>query len=260
MIDKKHVAENVLEVIRRAGELLNELAGSGFTVDFKRRADMVTSVDKAVEDYIVQRLQTAFPKFSLFSEEAGLLEAENTDYLWLIDPLDGTTNFVHGFPYYCISIALTCRGEVVLGAVNDVTRGEIFHAIQGEGAFLNGRRISVSQTANLRDSLVVTAFANGDHPANEANMRHFTRAMKVCQAVRRTGSAALDLSYVACGRLDAYVQKGINSYDIAAGCLILQEAGGKISSLDGQTFSLTLGEVMATNGLIHSDMEALTLN
>jgi len=260
VIDQKNVAEVVLDVIKGAGEFLCELSQSNFTVDFKSKTDMVTSADKAVEDYIVSRLQAEFPSFSVFSEEVGLLKADNTDFLWLIDPIDGTTNFVHGFLHYCVSIALTHHGTVILGAVNDPTRGEIFHALQGEGAYLNGSRISVSDTVSLSESLVVTGFTNADHPDNAANMRHFTRAVQACQAVRRTGSAALDLSNVACGRLDGYLQKGIDSYDIAAGCLIVKEAGGKVSNLDGHTFSLTSGEILATNGLIHAEMQRLTLD
>lgn len=248
------ICDVVMTIIKGAGELLRNQTSSDFSVTFKSKADMVTSVDKAIEGYIVERLQAAFADFPIFSEEVGLLESSNTDYLWVIDPLDGTTNFVHGFPYYCISIALTHKEKVIFGAVNDVPGGAIFHATRGGGAFVNGTRIRVSSTSYLADSLIVTGFAAGDQPDNEANMLHFTNAIKACQAVRRTGSAALDLCNVACGRLDAYVQKRINAYDIAAGSIIVEEAGGKVTNLDGKAGSLHSGEILASNGLIHEEM------
>lgn len=255
MLDKRQILNVLLKIISEAGEILiRESEKSRLEINFKAKADMVTNADRAVESHIVQRLKTEFPCLPIFSEEMGLIRADNSDYLWIVDPLDGTTNFVHGFPFFSTSIALTYRDEPIVGAVHDATRNETFYAVKDEGAYLDGEQIRVSKTSNLSESLIVTGFANGSHPENSLNLHHFKNALESCQAVRRTGSAALDICYVSCGRLDAYVQKRINSYDIAAGCIILLEAGGKVSSLDGRAFSLFSGELLASNGQIHSEL------
>lgn len=255
VLDKKKTLNVLLEIIKESGVILaSESKKSCLEINFKAKADMVTNADKTVEDYIIQRLTTEFPCFSIFSEEVGLIKSDNSDFLWIIDPLDGTTNFVHGYPFFSTSIALMYKDELIVGAVHDVSRNETFYATKGGGAYLNGEQIKVSKITNLSESLIVTGFANGSHPENIANLRHFKNALENCQAVRRTGSAALDMCYVSCGRLDAYVQKRINAYDIAAGCIILTEAGGKISSLDGRTSSLFSGEILASNGNIHSEL------
>jgi myo-inositol-1(or 4)-monophosphatase len=190
----------------------------------------------------------------LLAEEGGALAPGASPYQWIIDPLDGTTNFAHGFPFYAVSIGLEYAGNCVLGVVLDPVRNELFTAELGTGAFLNGERIRVSETEKFDQALLVTGFAYDirDDPNN--NLDHFTRLSLRAQGVRRTGSAALNLCYVAAGRFDGFWEVKLNPWDMAAGCVILREAEGLVTSFAKDTFSIYGQELVATNGLIHDEM------
>ncbi|NLJ75592.1 MAG: inositol monophosphatase [Firmicutes bacterium] len=251
------IQRRVEEIIRGAGDILLEKLASGFTIEHKGRVDLVTDADRAAEAYITKELQRDFPAFSILGEEEGLSGRPDAEYLWLIDPLDGTTNFAHGFPYFSVSIALTHHREVVFGAVYDPSTKTLFTAGKDQGAFMNGEPISVSEITNLENSLLVTGFPYDVSTTKDDNIAEYAKALKATQGVLRTGSAALDLCNVACGRLDAYWEKGIDAYDIAAGSLIVTEAGGRLSAVDGGPFDLYDHQVLASNGLIHDELVQL---
>ena len=248
------IQKRVEEIIQEAGNILLQTMTAGFTIEHKGRVDLVTDADRAAEAFITNELQRDFPEFSILGEEQGLSGRRDAEYLWLIDPLDGTTNFAHGFPYFSVSMALTHHNVIVLGAVYDPSTKTLFTAAKDEGAFMNGKPISVSRIANLEDSLLVTGFY--DVSTTKDNITEYAKAHKT-QGVLRTGSAALDLCNVACGRLDAYWEKGIDAYDIAAGALIVMEAGGTLSAVNGEPFDLYDHEILASNGLIHHELVQL---
>ncbi|HET6369571.1 MAG TPA: inositol monophosphatase family protein, partial [Nitrospiria bacterium] len=187
------------------------------------------------------------------------LSGGNSPYRWIIDPLDGTTNYAHGFPCFCVSIGLEHEGNVLLGVVYDPIRSELFYAERGKGATLNGRRIRVSSTFSLSRSLLVTGFAYDIRISQENNIDHFTRFSMRSQGVRRTGSAALDLCYVASGRFDGFWEMKLHPWDVAAGSLIVKEAGGEISTFSGDPFYIDSKEILATNGKIHREMIAVLI-
>ncbi|MFQ5953337.1 MAG: inositol monophosphatase family protein [Candidatus Omnitrophota bacterium] len=216
------------------------------------RADLVTDVDKKCEEIITTRIKTEFPTHSILAEESGEY-AREAEYRWIIDPLDGTTNYAHCFPIYCISIGIQSEDVIKFGVVYDPTRDELFTAEEKKGAFLNGSPIKVSSIESLQDSLVVTGFAY-NMEGKIANLDHFTKMLRSAQAVRRLGSAAMDLCYVACGRLDGFWELGLNPWDTAAGQLIVKEAGGKITTLKGDSFDIYKKEIAASNGFIHEEM------
>ena len=251
------IQKRVEEIIQEAGSILLEKMRAGFTIEHKGRVDLVTDADRAAEAFITKELQRDFPEFSILGEEQGLSGRRDAEYLWLIDPLDGTTNFAHGFPYFSVSIALTHHNEIILGAVYDPSTKTLFTAEKNEGAFMNGQPISVSKIANLQDSLLVTGFPYDVSTTKDDNIAEYAKALKNTQGVLRTGSAALDLCNVACGRLDAYWEKGIDAYDIAAGALIVKEAGGTLSAVNGGSFDLYDHQILASNGLIHNELVQL---
>lgn len=243
-----------IEAARAAGMILLDKAQAGFHVEYKAAVNLVTDADRAAERSIVSAIRRSFPNHRLLAEEGGAVAPGASHYRWIIDPLDGTTNFAHGFPFYCVSVGLEYAGTCVLGVVLDPVRNELFTAERGGGAFLNGTRIRVSKTEQLDQALLVTGFAYDirDNPDN--NLDHFTRLSLHAQGVRRTGSAALDLCYVAAGRFDGFWEVKLNPWDMAAGFVIVQEAGGLITSFAKNTFSIYGQQLVATNGLIHDDM------
>jgi len=221
----------------RAGALLRNGYEQPILIQHKGEADLVTEIDHASEALILETLRAQFPDHSINAEESGHLEG-SSEHTWYVDPLDGTINYAHGIPFFCVSIAYAYHGQLTLGAVYDPLRDELFCAERGRGAWLNKKPIQVSHPASLIDSLLVTGFANIAHrtPLSEVhtdNMDNFKRFMLATQGVRRLGSAALDLAYVACGRLDGYWEYGIHSWDIAAGALLVESAGGKVTSING---------------------------
>jgi myo-inositol-1(or 4)-monophosphatase len=219
------------DMARGAGEILRAGYGQNHTIQHKGRIDLVTEYDKRSEAYLVGQLHARFPGHTIFAEESGKTEGR-ADSIWYIDPLDGTTNYAHGFPAFAVSIAYMHAGVVRLGAIYDPLRDELFSAELERGAQLNGEPIHVSEPLDLLNSLLVTGFAYDDWVIH-TNLEHFTRFSKLCQGVRRIGSAALDLAYIAAGRLDGYWEIALQPWDSAAGGLIAREAGAIVSAIDG---------------------------
>jgi myo-inositol-1(or 4)-monophosphatase len=242
------------DAAKAAALILLDKARDGFLVEYKAAVNLVTDADRAVEDCIVSAIHRSFPDHRVLAEEGGALGTNSSPYQWIIDPLDGTTNFAHGFPFYSISIGLEYAGACVLGVVLDPVRNELFTAEDGTGAFLNGMKIRVSRTEKLDQSLLVTGFAYDIRDNSDNNLDHFVRLSLHAQGVRRTGSAALDLCYVAAGRFDGFWEVKLNPWDMAAGFVILKEAGGIATSFAKDTFSIYGQQLVATNGLIHDEL------
>jgi myo-inositol-1(or 4)-monophosphatase len=232
---------------RRAGSVINRaaLAGGGFEVRAKRANDFVTEVDKASEAAIIEIVRKAFPAHAILAEESGATDAGQDEFRWIIDPLDGTTNFIHGFPQYCVSIAVEHRGALEHGVIYDPVRDELFTASKGRGAFLNDRRIRVSKCSKLGEALVGTGFPFKELSRADLYLKQLRAVMERSSGVRRAGAAALDLAYVACARLDAFWELGLAPWDMAAGVLLIQEAGGLVTDLQGDQGFMTSGDVCA---------------
>jgi myo-inositol-1(or 4)-monophosphatase len=256
-----HVAEGIA---RQAGALLRGFYEKGVAAEYKGDVDLVTEADRASEALVVQRLKAAFPTHGIYGEE-GTRDHLDAEYRWYVDPLDGTTNFAHGFPAFCVVLGLEHRppglaadadGEIIAGVTYDPLRDEMFVAEKGRGAWLNGRPIKVSKTKILAESLTATGFPS--HKRHRSPNIHFYQQMTLrSHGVRRAGSAALDLAYVACGRLDGFWEFNLNPWDTSSGVLLVQEAGGTITHFDGGPFTLDSHEVLATNGLIAGEMQHL---
>ena len=248
--------EAALEAARSAGDVLREGFGSRHRVRYKGEVDIVTETDERSEEVIKDTLLGAYPSYGMLAEEGGETTGED-DACWIVDPLDGTTNYAHGLPTFAVSIALEKAGDVVLGVVHDPMRGETFVAERGRGARLNDESVGVSETDELVRALVVTGFPY-DREEVPAALDLFGRLSMRTQSMRRLGSAALDLCYVAAGRLDAYYERGGYAWDFAAGSLILEEAGGKLSDYEGRPFEIRGKEVVASNGPLHSRLIEFT--
>lgn len=245
-----------IEAAQESGQLQLASLGRVKQLRFKGEINLVTEVDKRCEAAIVRRIRRFFPEHDFLTEESGVLQRfkRKSDYRWIIDPLDGTTNYAHSYPLFCTSIALEHRGQVVVGVVYEPNRKELFYSIRGGGAFLNRRRIKVSRIARLKRALLATGFAYDVHQAMNNNLNHFRNFIKTSQAVRRDGVAATDLCYVACGRFDGFWELRLMPWDVAAGMLVLEEAGGRVSLFDGSRFDIYGKEIMASNGKIHRPM------
>ena len=244
---------------RKAGSVINRasLDGAGLEVRSKHQNDFVTRVDTAAEEAILDVVRKAYPDHAILAEESGAAEGR-AEYQWIIDPLDGTTNFIHGFPQYCVSIAIRRRDELAHGVVYDPNRNELFTASKGSGAYLNDRRIRVSKCLRLGDALVGTGFPFREGARIDLYSNQLKDIMQKCAGVRRAGAAALDLAYVACGRLDAFWELGLSPWDMAAGALLIQEAGGLVADLSGESGFLESGEVAcATPKIFPTLLEAL---
>jgi len=231
---------------RRAGSIINRaaLGGGGLQIRSKRANDFVTQVDGAAEEAVMEIVRKAYPEHGFIAEESGE-STPDAEYLWIIDPLDGTTNFIHGFPQYCVSVAVQHRGALVHGVVYDPSRNELFTASKGRGAFLNDRRIRVSKCQRLDDALVGTGFPFKELSRLELYTRQLQVFMSKSSGVRRAGAAALDLAYVACGRLDAFWELGLSKWDMAAGVLLITEAGGLVADPSGEQNFMSTGDVCA---------------
>ena len=231
-------------VINRASMDLGQI-----TVTEKKRNDYVTEIDQAADRAIVDVLIKAYPTHAVLAEESGASENLNdeSEFVWVIDPLDGTTNFIHGFPQYCVSIALQHRGVTTQAVIFDPNRNDQFVASRGEGAFLNDKRIRVSKCDKMADTLIGTGFPFRNLDKLDEYMQMFKLVTEKCQGLRRPGSAALDLAYVAAGRLDGFFEKGLSSWDMAAGALLITEAGGIIGDFTGEQTYLEKGDVIAGN-------------
>ncbi len=240
-----------MAIVRRAGEI--QLAGqaSGFRIDKKGEIDLVTEVDVACERMCRSVLGERFPDHDILAEELGAGEPSGSRWRWVFDPLDGTTNYAHGLPIYCSSLALEVDGDVEVGAIYDPSRQELFTAQRGGGAFLNGRRLQVSGTGALIDALLVTGFPYDMHRQTADLVGLFASFLGQARAVRRLGSAALDLCYVAAGRFDGFWEQHLRPWDVAAGALIVREAAGIVTGMDGTPFDSTAGHLLASNGSLH---------
>ena len=240
-------------IAREAGALLLNCFQQKLKIEYKGDADLVTAADRASEALIRERIAKQFPSHDVLGEEQGLND-RGGEYRWYVDPLDGTTNFAHGYPVFCVSLALERRsgpeGKRIAAVVYDPSRDELFSAEHGKGARLNGEPIHVSKIANLRECLVATGFPSHKRHKNP-NIYFYHQITLRTHGVRRAGSAALDLCNVACGRFDGFWEFNLNPWDTAAGVLIVEEAGGKASRFDGSPFAIDSRETLASNGLVH---------
>jgi myo-inositol-1(or 4)-monophosphatase len=245
----KDFVPGMSEIAREAGALLMGFFQQHVKVEYKGDADLVTIADRKSEILIRERIRARWPGHDILGEEQGLVDT-GSEYRWYVDPLDGTTNFAHGFPVFCVSLGLEHKNRLVAGVVYDPTRDELFAAERGSGAYLNQQRIQVSNIANLSESLVATGFPSHKRHKNP-NIHFYHQITLRTHGVRRAGSAALDLCCVASGRFDAFWEFNLNPWDTVAGVLIIEEAGGKVSDFKGGPFQLNSRETLASNGLLH---------
>jgi len=236
-----------------AGKILLENQTKKKKIGYKGEINLVTEVDYLSERAILKMISKRFPEHSILTEESKRKD-RNSAYLWIIDPLDGTTNYAHDFPVYCVSIALQKDGETILGAVYNPVLGELFSVEKERGVFLNGERISVSKTNRLSESLLATGFPYDIRTSKENNLNYFNRFALKARAIRRAGSAALDLCYLAMGRFDGFWELKLSPWDTAAGVLMVTEAGGKVSDFSGDKFDIFSSQLLVTNGKIHNQM------
>jgi myo-inositol-1(or 4)-monophosphatase len=237
-----------------AGEILRDNWRVPKTIDYKGAIDLVTSTDRDSERKIIEVIRQSFPDHSLLAEEEIDIQNAPSEYRWIVDPLDGTTNFAHGYPQFCVSIALERSGRVIFGLVYDPIRDERFEAALGRGATLNDEAMRVSTVSELDKALLATGFPYDRRDFADFYLGYFKEFMIRCQGLRRAGSAALDLCYVACGRFDGFWELKLKPWDIAAGALIVAEAGGRLSDFSGEPFSINGRETLASNRLIHEEM------
>ncbi len=243
-----------IETAREAGQILLERFGRKINISLKGDINLVTEADLASEKHIIEKIRSHYPKHSILAEESGeaIIESDSA-WKWVIDPLDGTTNYAHGYPCFCVTLALEHRGEIVVGVTFDPTRDELFAAEKGVGAMLNNKPIRVSETEELKDALLVTGFPY-DARERENFARHFTGFTHKARGIRRDGSAAIDMAYVACGRFDGFWEEGLHAWDVAAGVLLIEESGGRVSYYDDSKFSIYKPPICASNGRIHTEM------
>lgn len=252
------------EIALEAGALLRSFFERGVATEYKGDVDLVTEADRASEKLIVERIAARFPSHGIFGEE-GSRHGLDSEYRWYVDPLDGTTNFAHSFPVFCVSMGLEHRppglpadadGELIAGVIYDPTRDELFAAQKGEGAWMNGRSIQASRTEHLGEALLGTGFPSRKRHSSP-NVHFYQEFTLRSHGVRRAGSAALDLAYIACGRIDGFWEFNLNPWDTAAGALLVMEAGGVITSFDGSPFRLNSREVLATNAHLNEELVRL---
>jgi myo-inositol-1(or 4)-monophosphatase len=245
--------ETAVEIAREAGALVANYLERRVPFETKGEFDLVTAADRASEKLIVERLRSHFPTHAIVAEEGGGVDSAS-EYCWFVDPLDGTTNFAHSFPFFNVTLGLAQAGEVIAGVVFDPVRQELFTAERGSGAYLNNRRIHVSSAPRISSSLASTGFPSRKRHHN-INIHFYYQLAMASHGVRRTGSAALDLAYVAAGRLDFFWEFGLKPWDMAAGTLLVQEAGGRISDMQGAAHSLTQSDhLLADNALLHDEI------
>lgn len=251
-----------IEAARAAGAIQRERLGKVRQIDYKSAFNLVTDVDKAAEALIIETITAAFPDDSFLAEESGVTAGNakkqgkngSKNRRWIIDPLDGTTNYAHSYPFFCVSIALEENDQVMVGVVYNAVAEELFLAERGQGATLNGEKIKVSSHDELGGSLLATGFPPDTVSNINNNMESFRTLTNLCHGVRRDGSAALDLAFVASGRIDGFWERKLSPWDIAAGALIVEEAGGKVTNLENGTLDMSSGHILATNSRIHSQI------
>jgi myo-inositol-1(or 4)-monophosphatase len=244
--------ETAVEIAREAGALLTTYFERRIPFELKGEHDLVTEADRASERLVVERLTTYFPSHAIVAEEGGGHES-SSGYRWYVDPLDGTTNFAHSYPCFNVTLALEAEGELIAGVIFDPLRNELFASERGSGAYLNNRRIRVSATQRLGDALLSTGFPSRKRHLN-LNIHFYHQIAMLTHGVRRCGSAAIDLAYVACGRLDGFWEFGLNPWDMAAGRLLVAEAGGRYSGMRGEPHELRSPDLLVDNSLIHDEI------
>ena len=246
-----------VQMARDAGRILIDRQGRSLQVSSKGDINLVTEADLAAEKFIIERIRSYYPRHAILAEESGASNGTESvatnEWKWIIDPLDGTTNYAHGYPCFCVSIAVERAGKLEIGVVYDPVRNEMFAAERGQGATLNERAIRVSDVDDLNSAMLCTGFPY-DVRERPDFARHFTSFTMRAQAVRRDGSAALDLACVACGRFDGFWEDGLNPWDTAAGLLLIEEAGGQVTDYKGAALDIYTPEVLASNGLVHEAM------
>lgn len=247
--------ETAVEIAREASALLRDFSHRHVGFELKGEHDLVTAADRASESLIVKRLQERYPSHTIVAEEGGGQEG-SSDFRWYVDPLDGTTNFAHGFPQFNVTLALEQAGELIAGVIADPMREETFTAERGAGAFLNGRPIHVSQVGRLAEALASSGFPSRRRH-KDVNVHFFYQLSMLTHGVRRPGAAALDLAYVACGRLDVFWEFSLHPWDVAAGILLIREAGGVCTDMRGAALDLRSPHILADNGLVHEETVAL---
>lgn len=248
--------EAAVEAAHLAGSYQRHRFASALDIDMKGDKNLVTEVDRESERLIVSHLNSFFPDYNVIAEE-GHYPQGNSPFCWIIDPLDGTTNYAHGFPWFCVSIGLEVAGEIVAGVIYNPVHDELFTAISGGGAFLDGRRLHVSSRSPLHNTLLGTGFPYDCASDPDNNFADFINFQKAARGIRRAGAAALDLAYVAAGRLDGFWELKLKPWDVAAGVLMVREAGGVVSSFDGSNYDIYTHRIVASNGLIHDEMTTL---
>ncbi len=254
-MELKNVCQNVVEIARSAGAYIVKEAPklSEGDIEHKGIHNFVTHVDKNAEKQIVDALKEIIPHAGFIAEE-GTMAEDDSSIKWIVDPLDGTTNFIHGLPCFSVSIALMKNNEVILGVVYEANQEECFYAWKGGGAWLNGKPIRVSTASSLNDSLLATGFPYYDYSRLDSYMDLFTWCLRNTHGVRRIGSAAVDLAYVACGRFEGFFEYSLSPWDVAAGALLVQEAGGMVCDFSGKNHYIFGKEIVASNGKIHQEL------
>ena len=249
----KDFKEFAKEIARETGTFLRNRLNSAHTIDYKGEINLVTEADKISEEMITSEINHLFPDHDILAEEF-TDTSRGSDFRWIIDPLDGTTNYAHGYPVFCVSIALQKLDEIIIGVIYNPMLNEMFVAEKGEGAFLNGREVHVSNTVRLAQSLIATGFPYDIREDSQNNLNYFNEMIMRARAIRRPGSAALDLAYVAAGRFDGFWELKLSPWDTAAGWLIVEEAGGVVTDLGGRDYCLESPVIVASNGRIHEEM------
>jgi myo-inositol-1(or 4)-monophosphatase len=244
------------EACLKAGAIQRARYGQEIEIRHKGAINLVTEVDRECEDAILAVIRSRFPDHDVVSEETALAR-RGSRQVWFVDPLDGTTNFAHGYPCFAAAVALTIDGEVVAGAVYDALHEDLFTAERGAGSFHNGRRMRVSESADLLTSLLLTGFPYDIHEETQAKLRRFARMMGLARAIRRDGSAAIDLAYVAAGRVDGFWEDRLEPWDLLAGKLMIEEAGGRVTRYDGRPLGVEPDEIVASNGVLHEKLLAV---
>ena len=262
----KEITNLLIEALHKSGNIIKQGINKQKKLSYKGEIDLLTVTDKLVEKTITKLIKKKFPGHFILAEESGHKDApwrvstHKDEYKWIIDPLDGTTNFFHSFPHVCTSIAVEKNGMIIMGGVYDPIRDELFFAERNKGAFLNKKRINVSRTRRLSQSLLITGFPYDRRRYAEYYLSFFRAFMMKCHGIRRAGSAALDFCYVACGRIDGFWEFKLHPWDVAAGSLIVEEAGGRVTDFAGKKYTIYGTETLASNGFIHNEMRRVIKN
>ncbi len=244
----------VIQIAKEAGEIIREGFGKNFSIEYKTNtSNLVTEIDKKSEVLIIDFIKKEFPTHSVLAEESGA-HGTSSEYLWVIDPLDGTTNFAHGFPMFAVSIGVQKNGETICGAVYDIMRDEIYTSEKGSGSFRNGQKLNVSTNDDLQKSVLVTGFPYNIAENPDHAFERFIASLKAARAVRRLGSAAIDFCYVASGVFDAFWEVHLHPWDVCAGKLIVEEAGGVVTNFSNEIINIYSKQILATNSFVHKKM------